>query len=99
MCCNPAHLFLGTRTENNADRDQKGRTAKGSNNGRHTHPESTVRGEDSGAAKLTTKQVKEIRARYATGDISARELGAQYGISHTHVLFLHKRRSWWHINE
>jgi hypothetical protein len=25
LCCNPAHLFLGTQTENMADRDQKGR--------------------------------------------------------------------------
>ena len=25
LCCNPAHLFLGTRADNNADRDRKGR--------------------------------------------------------------------------
>ncbi len=28
-CCNPAHLFLGTRTDNAADKVAKGRQAKG----------------------------------------------------------------------
>ncbi len=28
MCCNPAHLWLGTRSENIADRDAKGRNGK-----------------------------------------------------------------------
>lgn len=29
-CVNPEHLFLGTMTDNNLDRDRKGRTTKGS---------------------------------------------------------------------
>lgn len=33
-CCNPAHLILGTQIENIDDRVQKGRSAKGSSNGR-----------------------------------------------------------------
>jgi len=45
-CVNPGHLFLGTHAVNHADRNRKGRTA---------------RGERSGAAKLTLAQVKEIR--------------------------------------
>ena len=28
-CCNPEHLFLGSRADNAMDRDKKGRTAKG----------------------------------------------------------------------
>lgn len=28
-CCNPKHLFLGTKTDNAKDRDRKGRTPKG----------------------------------------------------------------------
>lgn len=35
-CCNPAHLFLGTVADNNADRDAKGR-------GRMPRPEQVVR--------------------------------------------------------
>ena len=39
LCCNPAHLFVGTHADNMADRDAKGRQARGSRTGAHTHPE------------------------------------------------------------
>ena len=38
-CCNPAHLWIGTRTDNAKDRDAKGRTAAGKRHGAHTQPE------------------------------------------------------------
>lgn len=38
-CITPDHLFLGTVTDNNADRHAKGRDAKGDRNGSRTHPE------------------------------------------------------------
>jgi hypothetical protein len=46
-CCNPAHLFLGTNTENQADKFRKGRQ---------------LRGEDIGNSKLTAEQVRAIRS-------------------------------------
>lgn len=35
-CCNPEHLFLGTRTDNMADKVAKGRQAKGETLGKLT---------------------------------------------------------------
>lgn len=46
-CCNPAHLWGGTVLQNVADRDRKGRTA---------------RGEQSGKAKITSEQAIAIRS-------------------------------------
>lgn len=48
-CCNPAHLWLGTRGDNNRDRRAKGRQVNPC-------------GEQHGRAKLTWEQVREIRA-------------------------------------
>lgn len=45
LCINPAHLFLGTQADNNADRDRKGRqvSLRGSMNPRARIDESMVR--------------------------------------------------------
>lgn len=45
-CVNPAHLFLGTRADNHADMERKGRT---------------IKGEAHANAKLTAEQVESIR--------------------------------------
>lgn len=69
-CCNPAHLFLGTKADNNRDKTEKGRAAKG---------------ENFKMAKLTDAQVHELRARYAEGGITQRSLAMEYGICVTYV--------------
>lgn len=78
LCVNPDHLLLGTYADNAADMVSRGRQAKGDRNGRSTHPESVLRGDDHPlrknphlachgsrhhAAKLTEQTVSEILRR------------------------------------
>lgn len=43
------------------------------------HPESVLRGERNGYAKLTSADVSEIRAAYDAGEVQ-RELAKRYGV-------------------
>jgi hypothetical protein len=82
-CVNPSHLFLGTQRDNIADRDQKGRTARGDRSGSRLHPEALRRGEaNKGGGKLTTEQVAAMRQRYTKSPISYVQLGKLFGVSH-----------------
>ena len=49
LCCNPSHLFLGTRADNMHDAVIKGRTARGERHGSQTHPERRTYGVRNGA--------------------------------------------------
>lgn len=59
-CINPEHLFLGTKGENNKDRDDKGRGNRGARNG---------------AAKLNEEQVIAIRAAEGSYESIGRSFG------------------------
>jgi hypothetical protein len=48
-CCNPSHLFLGTRATNAQDAKSKGRTLSGERHFTRTHPERIARGERHGS--------------------------------------------------
>lgn len=93
-CVNPVHLWLGTKSANSKDRDQKGRTATGIKSGKHTHPESIQRGSRNGRAKLTEAQVVEIRRRYSEGGISHAKLGKEYGVGHETINLIVNGRTW-----
>jgi len=69
-CCEPTHLKLGTRAENNADRDRKGRNRR-----------PNQRGEAHSNAKLTDADVDAILA----SDEPATVLGPRYGVNPDHV--------------
>lgn len=76
-CCNPAHLFLGSQIDNVRDCVDKGRQR---------------RGEDHGNAKLSDKQVADIRETYAAGGVTYRGLAAKYGVHFTHIGYIVKEK-------
>lgn len=82
-CCNPAHLFLGTKGENNTDRSKKGRSGD-------------FAGEKHPSAKLTERDVQELR-RLRGGGLTYEELGRRFGISWTHARSVAVRITWRHV--
>ena len=75
-CVRPDHLFIGTATDNNRDMVAKGRCTSCGWKG-VAHPN----------AKMSTEQVREVRARYAAGE-SAPTLARAFGMN---------RQSMWQI--
>lgn len=89
-CCNPAHLFLGTRADNNRDRDEKGRGRPG-----RAAPELLSQpGEANGNARLTWEIVREIRRRRETEAMSTMALAQAYGISRPQAYNIVSGRQW-----
>jgi HNH endonuclease len=80
-CVNPEHLFLGTAADNIADKCAKGRQAKGSDNGR---------------AKLTERDVAEIRWRIRNGARDPQLAGA-WGVSVSLIKQIRRRQVWRHV--
>ena len=90
-CCNPAHLFLGTPSDNAKDCIAKGRSRPdllGAN-----HP----KGEAHPLTNLTEEQVLQIREMGASGLYTQREIGQLFGIARPTVSGILNRRRWTHI--
>jgi hypothetical protein len=81
-CCNPEHLFLGTRADNIEDMWKKGRQSDAAQ--RATY----------GNARLSEEDVREIRHRYATGAGTQGEIGEAFGITQTAVSGIVRRVRW-----
>jgi len=85
-CVRPDHLFVGTAKTNVADMVAKGRASSGG-----------VRGERHGRAKLTEAQVLAIRAAYASGTTSQRQLARDYAVDRGTIRFIVMRKHWTHV--
>lgn len=98
-CCNPAHLFIGTHTDNQRDMAAKGRhvAPHGDANGMRLHPEARPRGERAGRAVLTDGQVIEIRNLYAAGGLSAARIGEMYGVAGSTIRRIAAGLRWTHL--
>lgn len=80
-CITPTHFFLGTHADNMADRNAKGRHARGT-----MIPH----------AKLTDEKVREIRTRRAAGELIG-SIADSFGISHPQASLIIARKKWAHV--
>lgn len=81
-CCNPAHLFAGTRRDNMRDMVRKGRGVP-----------NPMPGEKNPNSKLTMSLIEIIRARYASGEFQ-REIAASLGVSQSLVSLVLSGKRW-----
>jgi hypothetical protein len=84
-CTNPAHLRLGTHSENMDDMKAKGRANNGG-----------LVGEQKGSAKLTADKVREMRAAFAAGS-SMSGLARRFGIGVPNAHSILREKTWRHL--
>ena len=73
LCVNPAHLWLGTRADNNRDMGKKGRARVPG-----------LSGSDHPNAKLSTEQVRWARDSHA-GGMKQAQIARALGVSKNHI--------------
>lgn len=81
-CCRPDHLELGSHADNMRDTVVRRRAAAG---------------ERQGSAKLTDEIVSEMRASYANGMVTQRQLAERYEVSPATVSMIVRGRTWKHL--
>lgn len=90
-CVNPDHLFLGTQYDNLTDMRTKGR------NKDFINSKNSFKGENSKAAKLTEKQVKDIHKIHQDKKITLTDLSKQFHVSISTIGNIVNRKIWKHI--
>lgn len=88
-CVNPEHLFLGTKADNNADRDRKGRGVPPAPGLVPSYRRR--RGEAHPNRKLDWGAVEQIRA---CGAESARVLAKKHGVSTVTIRLIKAGKAW-----
>jgi hypothetical protein len=98
ICCNPAHLFLGTPLDNMRDKMAKGRhvSVTGDLHGLRQHPDRASRGECRWNAKLDSEQVKVIREKFEFG-VTQAQIAREYGLDRRQVSKIVRRKVWRHV--
>lgn len=84
-CVRPDHLRIGTHADNMREASERRRFPNGAA-WRLAHAGANV--------KVTEDDVRAIRARYAAGDITQKDLGLEYGLSQSGISGILSRSKW-----
>lgn len=84
-CVRPDHLHLGDQASNMGEMFARGRRV--------------ATAEKNNAWKLTAEKVREIRACYAKGNVSARALAQIYKVHHSYISYLVRGKGWEYLGE
>lgn len=90
VCCNPAHLFLGTHADNVRDMYKKGRAVC------QLRPERLARGTRHGCAKLKESDIPTIRRMCQEG-IHQRVIAKKYDVSQSQIAAINTGKTWKHV--
>ena len=80
-CVNHNHLYAGTPAQNRQDREERGRSAKGTENGR---------------AKLNDDKVREMR-RLSSEGMTGVEMAQRFRVTESAISKVILRQSWGHV--
>lgn len=80
-CVNPAHLFLGTHTDNMRDMVNKGREADN-------------RGDKNPNCKISFEIAEKIRNEYYVGLIPRKDLAIKYGLHRSYIWLITQQKAW-----
>lgn len=92
-CINPAHLFAGTRSDNMKDAASKGRSGWQRHPGVAKKSREAQRGSRSPKAKLTERDVQEIRQRRTEGELLS-SLGMAFGVDQSTISKICRGTTW-----
>jgi HNH endonuclease len=90
-CCNPNHLWLGTHQDNMTDMKEKRRSKNGSFRGMKSG--SPQKGEKNYNAKLTSKDIEEIKLLLQE-KLTNKEIAKRYGVTHQAISCIKRGISW-----
>ena len=93
-CVRPYHLFLGTHSDNVADKVNKHRQARGSSHGMYGR---SLNGELNGFARLTWVAIKDIRTnyrRYERGQFTLKSFANKYGVAEGTISKIVRNEAW-----
>lgn len=94
-CVNPNHLFLGTQTENQADKKAKGRISRGEKHSLTVKPKAP-RGSDNHASVLSEADIPKILEMRKRGN-THKEIAEHFGVAKSTIVAIFCGINWGYI--